>query len=423
MLKNPHNWAGNYTYNATRLHQPTSVAQIQDLVTRCTKLRVLGSRHSFNAIADSDQDLLSLANLERVVEIDHAHSTVTIDGGITYGQLCPLLDQAGYALHNLASLPHISVAGACATGTHGSGDRNGNLATPIVALEMVRPNGEIATISRAQDGDLLNAASVGLGALGIVTKLTLAIVPAFAVQQEGYENLPITELDTHFDSITSAAYSVSLFTNWQGEDVNQVWLKRKLLDGAARAVAAEFYRAKLAPTHRHPIVELSADPCTRQMGIPGTWYERLPHFRIDRTPSAGEELQSEYFVHRQHGPAALRAITQLSAQIEPQLMISEIRTIAADELWMSPAYQRDSIGIHFTWKRNWPAVQQLLPLIEAQLTPFEPRPHWGKLFTMAPAQLQAHYPKLHAFQQLAHAYDPQGVLRNAFLDRLVFAGS
>ncbi len=420
MLENPHNWAGNYTYTATRLHQPTSVEQIQELVTRCTKLRVVGSRHSFNAIADSTEDMISLANMPRIIEIDHEHSTVSVDGGITYGQLCPLLDQAGYAIHNLASLPHISVAGACATGTHGSGDHNGNLATAITAIEFVRANGELVTISRVQDGDLLNALAVGLGAFGVITKLTLAIEPTFAVQQEVYEKLPVAQLEAHFDSITSSAYSVSLFTDWQNDTVNQVWLKRKLADGAAREVEPAFFGATLAPTDRHPIVELSADPCTRQMGIPGTWYERLPHFRIDQTPSAGEELQSEYFVPRQHGLAALQAVAQLREQIAAQLMISEIRTVAADELWMSQSYLRDSIGIHFTWKRNWPAVQQVLPQIEAKLAAFEVRPHWGKLFTLAPELVQARYPKRTAFRDLVQSYDPQGVFRNSFLDTYLF---
>jgi len=363
MSESLRNWAGNYTYSAARLHHPETVEQVQELVTRCNKLRVLGSRHSFNTIADSAEDLISLAKLEPVLEFDHQRPTVTVHGGITYGQLCPQLHSAGYALHNLASLPHISIAGACATATHGSGDGNRNLASVVAAIELVTADGRLVTLSRDQHGDQFQGAVVGLGGLGVVTKLTLDIVPTFAVRQEVYENLPVAQLDDHFEAIVSSAYSVSLFTDWQGEHVNQVWLKHRIADDTAPASAPSFFDAPLAPTDRHPIVTLPAEPCTPQMGVAGPWYDRLPHFRIDEKPSSGEELQTEYFVPRRHAVAALRAVTRLREQIAPHLMISEVRTIAADTLWMSPCYQQDCVAIHFTWKRDWPAVQQLLPLI------------------------------------------------------------
>jgi xylitol oxidase len=415
------NWAGNLTYSAARLHNPTTVEQVQELVARCSKLRVLGSRHSFNTIADSAEDLISLAQLEPVLEFDHQRRTVTVQGGITYGQLCPQLHSAGYALHNLASLPHISIAGACATATHGSGDGNRNLASAVAAIELVTADGRLVMLSRDQHGEEFQGALVGLGGLGVITKLTLDIAPAFAVQQEVYENLPVAQLDEHFEAIASSAYSVSLFTDWQGAHVNQVWLKQRVTDGAPAALAPTFFEATLAPTDRHPIVELPAEPCTPQMGNPGPWYDRLPHFRIDEKPSSGEELQAEYFVPRRHAVAALRAVAQLHEQIAPLLMISEVRTIAADTLWMSPCYQQDCVAIHFTMIRDWPAVQKLLPLVEEQLAPFDARPHWGKMFTMAPARLQSLYAKLPDFRDLLRSYDPEGKFRNAFLDTYIFA--
>jgi xylitol oxidase len=420
MLENQRNWAGNYTYSAARLHTPETVEQVQELVIRSSKLRALGSRHSFNGIADSSEDLMSLAQLDRVVALDHARRTVTVEAGIRYGQLGLYLHGEGYALHNLASLPHISVAGACATATHGSGDANGNLATAVAAMELVTADGEVVVLSREQHGESFQGMVVGLGGLGVVTKLTLDIVPTFAMRQDVYENLPLTQLEEHFDAIVSSAYSVSLFTDWQNERVNQVWLKRHVTDDAAMALAPEFFGATLAATDLHPIAALSAEPCTAQMGIVGHWYERLPHFRMENTPSSGEELQTEYFVPRQHAVAALRAVTRLGEQVAPHLMISELRTIAADTLWMSPCYQQACIAIHFTWKLNWPAVRELLPLIEEQLAPFDARPHWGKLFTMPPARLQSLYEKLPDFQQLLRSYDPQGKFRNAFLDTYIF---
>jgi xylitol oxidase len=420
MTETHYNWAGNHRFGAARVHYPETVAQVQELVARCAKLKVLGSRHSFNAIADCTEDLISLERFEHVVAIDHERRTATVDAGIKYGQLGLQLHAQGYALHNLASLPHISVAGACATATHGSGDANGNLATAVAAMELVTADGEVVVLSREHDGDRFQGAVVGLGGLGVVTALTLDIVPTFAVQQEVYEKLPLAQLEDHFDDIVSSAYSVSLFTDWQADRVNQVWLKRRLTDEAALAVAPKFFEATLASSERHPIASLPAEPCTAQMGIPGAWHERLPHFRIDHMPSSGEELQAEYFVPRQHAVAAVRAVDRLRAQIAPLLQISEIRTIAADTLWMSPCYQQACVAIHFTWKKDWPAVSKVLPMIEEQLAPFNARPHWGKLFTMPPAQLRSLYERLPGFQQLLRSYDPQGKFRNAFLDTYIF---
>jgi xylitol oxidase len=416
-----HNWAGNLTYSAARLHRPEAIEQLQEVVRSNRKLRVLGSRHSFNAIADCAEDLVSLDKLPQTVTFDDERRTVTVNAGVTYGQMCPQLHYEGYALHNMASLPHISVAGAVATATHGSGDGNGNLATAVAAMELITATGDAVVLSRDQHGDTFNGTVVGLGGLGVVTKLTLDVRAAFSAQQEVYENLPIAQLEAHFDEIMSSAYSVSLFTDWHSDRVNQVWLKRRLADDSALPLAPTFFKATLAPDQRHPIVALPAEPCTMQMGIPGSWFERLPHFRIDQTPSAGEELQSEYFVPRHHAVAAMRAVRQLRDRIAPHLMISEVRTIAADALWMSPCYQQACIGLHFTWKRDWPAVKQVLPLIEEALAPFEPRPHWGKLFMLPPVAVQACYPRLTEFRALLREFDPGGKFRNAFLDQYIFA--
>jgi len=417
------NWAGNLTYGAARVHYPETLEQLQDIVTQSHKLRVVGSRHSFNRIADTSADLVSLEKLDHTgdtVKIDRARNTATFNAGVTYGQLGLALHQEGYAIHNMASLPHISIAGACATATHGSGNGNGNLATTVSALEFIAADGRVVALSREKDGDTFNGAVVNLGGLGVVTKMTLDIVPAFVMQQEVYENLPLAQLEAHFEEISSSAYSVSLFTNWQNERVSQVWLKRHIPDNVALALSPAFFEATLAPIQRHPIVELSAKPTTIQMGVLGPWHERLPHFRIDETPSSGAELQTEYFVPRQHAVAAYQAIASLREQMAPVLMISEVRTIAADALWMSMCYQQDSVAFHFTWQLNWPEVQKVLPLIEAKLAPFKPRPHWGKLFTMPAAQVQSNYTRLPDFRNLLQTYDPTGKFRNEFLDTYIF---
>jgi xylitol oxidase len=413
------NWAGNLTYHTNRLHEAASVDEIRSLLRSEDKVKVLGTRHCFNSIADSRQNLLSLKPMHAVVGIDRDARTATVDAGITYGQLCPYLDSQGFALHNLASLPHISVGGACSTATHGSGEKNGNLATAVSALEMVTAAGELVKLSRQSDGEAFRGAVVGLGALGVVTRITLEIQPTYAVRQNVYENLPIAQMKEHFDEIQSSGYSVSLFTDWQKQRINELWIKKR--EDQAFTAPQEFFGAKLAVRNLHPIAELSAENCTEQMGVPGPWYERLPHFRMGFTPSAGKELQSEYFVPRRNAVDAILAVERLRDQVTPHLLISEIRTIAADDLWMSTCYQQPSVTIHFTWKPDWPAVSRLLPVIEKELGPFQPRPHWGKLFTLSPAKLRSSYEKLPDFLQLAKQYDPKGKFRNDFLNTNLFA--
>jgi xylitol oxidase len=417
MTTNPCNWAGNYTYQASSIHSPQTLEELCQIVRDSRKVRALGTRHSFNDIADCAENLISLEQFDRIIAIDRAQQTVTIESGVKYGQLGEFLHQEGFALHNLASLPHISVAGACATATHGSGENNGSLATAVVAMELITAHGEVLVVSRDRDENFPGMV-VALGGLGIVTKLTLEIQPTFAVRQDVYENLPLAQLEKNFDAIQASGYSVSLFTDWQGDSINQLWLKRRTIN--QDAAAPTFFGAALAPADRHPIAEISAENCTPQMGIPGPWHQRLPHFRMNFTPSSGDELQSEYFVPRQHAIAALRAVAHLHEKISPLLLISEIRTIAADDLWLSPCYQQACVAIHFTWKPDWPAVRELLPMIESQLAPFDARPHWGKLFTMEAARLRSLYKKLPDFQRLLRSYDPNGKFRNAFLDRYIF---
>ncbi len=415
------NWAGNLEYNTDRLHTSISLEQVQDYVKKESKLKVLGTRHCFNNIADSKDGFLSLKPMDKVVAIDTAKRTVTVGAGITYGQLCPYLDGKGFALHNLASLPHISIAGACSTATHGSGQKNGNLATAASALEIVTADGKVVNLSRERDDETFNGAVVGLGALGVITKVTLDIQPSFRMRQYVYENLPLSELKDHFDAIESSGYSVSLFTDWQKQRINEVWIKSRVEEGEAFHATPEFFGAKLATRNLHPVVALSAENCTEQMGVPGPWYERLPHFRMGFTPSAGKELQSEYFVPRQHAVEAILAMERMRDQVSPSLLISEIRTIAADNLWMSPCYKQDCVAIHFTWKPDWPAVSKLLPVIEKELAPFNARPHWGKLFTILPVELNRIYKKMPDFVELSKRYDPQGKFRNEYLNKNIFS--
>ena len=413
------NWATNIPFGAVNFHTPATVADVQKIVRGAAKVKVVGSRHCFNNIADSTGDMIWLGGMDKRVVIDAERRTATIDAGMTYVELCPILHAAGWALRNMASLPQVTVMGACATATHGSGDGNGNLATAISGLEMVTADAEVVTLARAQEGERFNGMVVALGALGVVTKVTLDLVPAYQMQQAIYEMMPLSQVYAHFDEIMGSAYSVSLFTNWQQPAVNQVWRKHVLSNGQAQSTEGEFFGAKVATVKHHPVDAFGADPCTEQNSVPGPWYERLPHFHIRSTLVGGDELQTEYFVARHHAVDALKAVAQLQPQMAPFLKLTEVRSMRGDNLWLSMAYGQETIGIHFSWHNRWPAVAQFLPVLEESLAPFQARPHWGKLFTMSPARVQSLYPKLADFQTLRRQLDPQGKFQNAYLEKYI----
>ena len=412
------NWAGNYTYKADGYYEPASVEELQQLVKKLDKQKALGSRHCFNDIADSPKNQISTRQLNKVMSVDTDKGTVTIQSGVRYGDFAAELDSKGYALHNLASLPHITVAGACSTATHGSGVALGNLATHVVAMEIVNPQGEIVTIDSTHPEFL--GYIVGLGALGIIITVTLELEKTFQVRQDVFQELPLASLEKHFDEIMLSGYSVSLFTNWLDQKISQVWIKRRT-DKTITELANDFFGAKAATRNLHPIVTMSAENCTDQMGVPGPWYNRLPHFKMGFVPSGGKELQSEFFVPHGNAVDAILALEKKKDLINPQLFISEIRTIAADELWMSPCYHQDSVAIHFTWKQNPDEVSKLIPMIENELAPYKMKPHWGKLFSVNPALLHERYEKYPDFLALTKKYDPDGKFRNHYLDLNIYS--
>lgn len=414
------NWAGNLTYSTDNVFYPASVEEVQLLVKRLDKLKVLGTRHCFNDIADSKDNLVSTKQLNKIISIDEQRKLVTVEAGIKYGELAPYIDEKGYALHNLASLPHISVGGAITTATHGSGVRNGNLSSAVWAIEFVGADGTLHTLSRDKDGDAFNAAVVGLGAIGVLTKVTLAMQPSFNMKQYVFEKLPLQELKENFEKIVSAGYSVSLFTDWQSDTINEVWIKTRTNDGPGYDSVKQFFGAAAATKNMHPIAALSAENCTEQMGVAGKWYERLPHFKMGFTPSSGVELQAEYFVPHANAIDAILAIQRLGKQVGPHLFITEIRTIDEDNFWMSPCYKQPCVTIHFTLKQEIAEVMNLLPVIEKELVPYKAKPHWGKLFTLSHEQLNNLYERMPAFVALMKDYDPDGKFRNAFLDRYIY---
>lgn len=408
------NWAGNLEYASSAVHRPGSVDELAAVVAVAPRVKALGSRHSFNRVGDTEGQHILLDGLPRSIELDRERQTVRVSGGVSYGELCRTLEKSGLAIHNLASLPHISVAGAIQTGTHGSGVSNQSLAGEVQSIELVRPSGEVFTLTRS-DGDEFLASVVGLGALGVVTAVELSTRPSFRMRQRVLENLPWDAALANFDALVSAAYSVSLFTTYAGHAVSQVWFKAL----EAEPPLAELYGATAATRPRHPLPDMSAENCTQQLDEPGPWLDRLPHFRHEFTPSNGEELQSEYILPLQHAAAAIEAMRTLADRLAPLLFISEIRTGAADEFWLSPFYRQQSVALHFTWKPLQADVEALLPELEDLLRPFGARPHWGKLFTPSRFDWEQLYPRFAGFRSLASAHDPEGKFRNVLLDGIL----
>jgi alditol oxidase len=407
------NWAGNVAYSTSRVLRPRSVHEAQELVAANATIRPLGTRHSFSLVGDSADGgaLLSTERLDRIVAIDG--TTVTVEAGIRYGELSSTLHERGLAVANLASLPHISVGGAVSTGTHGSGVANQSLAGAVSAVDLVSADGSIRRLCRGDDD--FDGAVVALGTLGLVAHVTLDVVPAFDLRQYVFEDLPWAAVDADLDAILAGGYSVSLFTLWTERGIDQVWVKTA--DDLGEQ--SSYFGAAPAMRPRNPVLGAPWQNCTEQLGVPGPSGDRLPHFRLGFTPSGGDELQSEYVVAREHGADALRELRTLGPSVTPLLLVSEIRTIAADTLWLSPSYERESIAFHFTWKPLAAEVLAVLPRIEAALAPFAPRPHWGKVFVASPPELQAVYPKLPAFRQLRERLDEAGKFRNAFTRRYV----
>jgi xylitol oxidase len=404
------NWSGNIAFGAPGFYRPSSLGELQAVVARSGQIRVLATGHSFNDMADSPGAQVTLAGMPAEVSVDSARSVARVAAGLSYAEIAARLDARGFALRNLASLPHISVAGACATATHGSGAANQNLAAAVAGLTLVTAAGDLVELT----GD--DGAPVHLGALGVVVSLDLALVPSFDLSQRVYEDLPLDNLDDHFADLMTSAYSVSLFTDWRAPRLTQVWFKHD--PGLPPPVTGEpWFTATPALSPRNPVPGGSPEACTEQLGVPGRWYERLPHFRPEFRPSAGDELQSEYLLPVAHAVPALHALDEIRDRLAPVLRICEVRVVAADDLWLSTCYRRDSVAFHFTWIADPAAVLPVVTDLERQLAPFAPRPHWGKVFTTPPEQVRSSYERLPDFLGLTRRLDPAGKFRNSYTER------
>jgi xylitol oxidase len=411
-------WAGTHRFGAAALVEAQSVDEVRAAIrTAPGRIKALGTRHSFNDLADTDGTLICVTDFPDSPLVDltsPANPTVNAPAGMRYGTLGAWLQARGWALHNTGSLPHISIAGATATGTHGSGVGNGCQSTALRRLEFVDANGEMRVVRRGQPG--FEGLAVGLGAFGVTTEVTLGIQPTYDVRQDVYTGMPWDALLEETPQILADAYSVSIFTTWTEDTVQQVWRK----SGVHRTTPPpdEWHGATRSAESDARLVGGDPEALTPQGGRPGPWIDRLPHFRLTHTPSNGAEIQSEYFVPMDAAGEALAAVRALGDRIAPLLLVSELRAVAADDLWLSGAYQRDALTIHFTWGPHPSEVAALLPDLEAVLAPFDARPHWGKWHAFDAAAIARVHPRLADARALFEELDPDGRFANDHLVRL-----
>lgn len=401
-----HNWGGNFNYSTQNIQYPRSVAEVQQIVKNAGKLRVVGSRHSFSKIADSECTMLSTIGLNKIIGINGSIPSVTVQGGLTYTDLLTSLNTAGFALPNLASLAEISVGGAASTNAHGTGVANQALANHIRSMEIVLANGSLLTIG--PNDPRLKGMAAGLGAFGVVTQLELKLVPAFNITTYTYVNMPVQNSYENFAALQNMGFGVLLVNMFTAPDAWNIAIvyARSDANNTAMLTSNLFGGTLVSQTTQPSYLALLS---IAQIGLSG----------VD-----GNEIQTEYFVPISKAVEAIKAVTAVanSTNIFPSLATAfVIRTIASDDLWMSEYYGNDTmVAIHFSWQNNVTAVEAVLPQLERAMIPYGARPHWGKMFTMEPEDFLPHYPKVNEFKKLAEQLDPKGKFRNEFLEENVW---
>ena len=400
------NWSDTVALGG-RVATPRSTAEVAELVRGADQALALGSAHSFSPVAVTPGLHIETAALP--ADVDVIGTTATVGAGMTYATLGRELHARGFALAAMASLPHITVGGAIATGTHGSGDAIGTLSSAVTGIEIVTADGDVRWVRRGVDPDF-GAWVVGIGALGVVTRVELEVEPTYDVAQTVFAGLDLDVVEADFDAVFGSATSVSVFTRWRPEPDAQLWLKRRI-DREGPWPGGPAFGVPLRNDPLHPLEQLDPVHCNPQLGQAGPWHERLPHFRAEFTPSSGDEIQAEYLLPRAHAVEGIRRVRGLAARITPLLHVTEIRTMCADDLWLSPAEGRDTVGIHFTWHKD-KRIYDVLPAIEEALLPLGARPHWGKVTVAAPAQIVSAYPRFDDFARLVQDTDPGGKFRS-----------
>lgn len=274
-------------------------------------------------------------------------------------------------------------------------------------MQLISPDGDLIDVDRSHPD--FDGMVIALGALGPVVRITLDIEPSYQVQQDGYANLSWDAIVGHFDQVSNAGYSVSVMTMWAEPSARQVWVKTRLGDDHPRTNLADLGATPI------PVADLGHGANMNPFGSPGPWSRRLPHFRLDSTPSRGHEIQVEWMVPRSAFPGVALSLREHGDLIDSMLVITELRTVAGDDQWLSPTQGQDVVGVHFTCNPDTDRVLSVLHVIEPILLAAGGRPHWGKFFLASAAELAPRYPQLDRWLRLRDRFDPGHKFGNAFI--------
>jgi len=425
-----HNWSHSVRCTPQQIVAPGSFDELIHLICMYgatgRHVRVVGAGHSFTPLVQSDDILLSLQNIQGIEDIDRATGTVTVLGGTQLKTLGNLLFEQGLAQENLGDIDVQSIAGAISTGTHGTGIHFGTLSTQVEGLTLVTATGEVVECSPEHNPDIFRAAQVALGALGVIAKVRLRVVPARCMLYQSQRKSLTACLDTLEQSRQENAHFEFYwfpYTEWvQAKFINEtqqplskgnLWstFNKIVLENGVYWLISEACR--LFPRFCQSASHISAQSLA-------SIREANYSHRLFTTPRLVRFQEMEYNIPAEHMQAAMRDI---QACIKKQQFAVhfpiECRYVQADDIWLSPAYQRESAYIAVHMYKGMP-YQAYFSAIEDIFKRYQGRPHWGKLHTRRAAELATLYPRWHDFQRIRAELDPQGIFLNSYL-RVLFA--
>lgn len=423
------NWAGNQSCAPTSIRRPTSEAELVAIVKEAanngTRVKCVGAGHSFTPIACTDGVLVDLSGYGRILSHDPGARTVTMQAGITLSTLCDELDQRGLALENMGDIGYQSIAGAAATATHGTGWHFGNISSRIVGMRLIAGDGSIVDATSDENPEVLAAARVGVGALGIVSTVTLQAVKAFRLHAIE-EPMRLDDLLSDFDGYMSSADHVEFYwvphTSWALTKRNRRTDEPAMPRSKAKAVIDDLlitnvgFGALCRVGRRRP----NLIPRLAKM-LPSTG--RLEYTdrsdRVFTSPRRVKFYEMEYAIPRDAIPEALNRVRRLVDEAGIQLSFPvEVRVVSPDDIPLSTAHGRATgyIAIHVYQGTPYDTYFQG---VERIMDSYHGRPHWGKMHFQGHETLAQRYPKWDEFQAVRRRLDPEGRFTNQYLERVL----
>jgi FAD-linked oxidoreductase len=427
------NWSGSVRCRPASIARPRTLDELRRIVTAAAAdgatagLRVAGSGHSFTPLAATEGTLVSLEHAAGVVSTDKEARVADVLAGTTLRRLGPELAAAGLAMENLGDIDAQALAGALATGTHGTGAGLGSLSTQIAGLRLVLADGDVLDLSPVGDADLFKAAQVSLGALGVVWQVRLRLVPVFRLRyvrrnmdlEDCLARLPELREHRHFElywfPFTARAATKTMDETTEPSTAGGFgrWFDDIVLENGAFGLLSEACR--LVPSLCAPVSRLSAAVVSEGSRIGAS-------YRVFATPRHVRFQEMEYAVAADRGPDCLREIRRFVDEKKPAVHFPvEFRLVKADDIWLSPAFGRDSVYIAVHMYRGMP-YRAYFDGVEAIFRNHGGRPHWGKMHTRTAAELEALYPEWGRFHEVRRRLDPRGVFLNPYLRGLFGEG-